>query len=57
MERVVVEMKLDDPKKGSVLYKSEDPEPAARNIYVMKQALGFPYPNKIRVTIEEVVGE
>ncbi len=54
MEKVVVEMSLDDPKKGSVLYKAAGTSPAARNIYVMKDALGYPYPDRIKVTIEEV---
>lgn len=60
-EKVVVEMRLNAPKKHSVRYDGEGQEPGITSLYVMNRAInklgkiGEPVPAKrIRVTIERI---
>lgn len=41
-----------DEKKHSVVYKSSAPDAIAPSVYVLKSALGSPYPPKIKLTLE-----
>lgn len=54
MEKQVVVFDKMEGKKNSCCYKTTQDDPAITSVYVMKYALGQPYPKKIKVTIEEV---
>jgi hypothetical protein len=54
METQVVIFDKMEGKKNSCCYKTTQDDPAITSVYVMKYALGQPYPKKIKVTIEEV---
>lgn len=53
-EQVVVFDKCE-PKKHSICYKTTQTDPAVTSIYVMKYALGQPFPQKIKLVIKEVL--
>jgi hypothetical protein len=54
MEKQTVIFDKVEPKKNSLCFKTTQEDPAITSVYVMKYALGKPFPAKIKVTIEEV---
>lgn len=55
MNKATVILSNPEEKKHSVLYKADAGQvnPAITSAYVMKSALGTPFPAKIKVSIEE----
>lgn len=52
-QEIVLDIKVD--KKHSVCYKTLQADVAVSAVYVMRKQLGKSVPNKIKVTIEEVI--
>ena len=53
MEKQTVIFDKVEPKKNSLCFKTTQEDPAITSVYVMKYALGKPFPQKIKITIEE----
>ena len=55
MNKATVILANPEEKKHSVLYKAAEGQqnPAVTSAYVMKTALGTPFPAKLKLTLEE----
>jgi hypothetical protein len=54
MEKIVVVFDEADPKKHSIRYNAKGGDAAIESIYVKRSHLPKDYPQKIKITIEEV---